>query len=165
MQSKIIQTMLTAVFLSIAGWLAPVAHAADVIEAKDFRLIGPNGELTAQLTTSREGTPALFFYDSSGRLKLNLGIYPEGPPGIILFDGNGQAAALLRLAEEDGSPVLVFKEDGQDKMIIGLHEKSILSPDGSTAPLSSTFLQIIIAAVVGLVAGLMGGRLSRPNRV
>jgi hypothetical protein len=41
------------------------SYAADIVTARDFQLIGPNGKMSAQLTTSGEGTPALFFYDKT----------------------------------------------------------------------------------------------------
>ena len=155
-----------AAFLLFLFSSAPV-FAEDIISGREFRLIDFNGKMTAQLTTSQEGTPSLFFYDASGKVKLNLGIYPDGAPGIILFDNNNQAAALLRLAEANGQPVLIFKEGGQDKMIIGLHSRSIIQPDQSVKVSFRgfpSFLELLILIITGLVAGFIGARLSSKER-
>ena len=144
-------------FLVILLTRANTTHAADVLTAREFQLIGPNGRMTAQLTTSQEGTPAFFLYDSSGKVKLNLAIYPDGAPGIILFDNHNQAAALLRLTDNNGHPVLVFKENGQDKMIVGLHNQSVIKPGNVLSSLPS-LSEIIITAIIGLIAGFIGSK-------
>ena len=41
--------------------------SASAVTSDDFQLVGPDGKVTARLTTSKEGTPALFFYDQHGK--------------------------------------------------------------------------------------------------
>lgn len=122
--------------------------AAETVTGTDFKLKDQNGNVTAQLTTSGEGTPALFFYDKQRVPRISIGLYQDGIPGIVLNDEQGNAAAILRLVQNDGNPVLVLKEDGQDKYII--------DTNGIPAQEDTSMLTIVLA----LGAGLMGGFLA-----
>jgi hypothetical protein len=147
------------------SWFIATAQAAEsgqAVISSDFRLQGPDGRMTAELTTSLEGTPSLFMYDHTGRVRLNLAIYPDGAPGIILNDESGQATAILRMATSQGQPVLIFKENGQDKMIIGLHPLSILSSTALSIGSSSFFsgFAMIGMLVMSFIVGGIGGMFS-----
>ncbi len=156
--------------------------AGNEYSATSFNLIGPNGRVTAQITSSVEGTPAIFFYDENNKVRLNLGIYPGGAPGVILMDKDGNAAAILRLTDDGHTPVLVMKEGGVDKKIIGLgqyDEKKIeINSDGNTAAKIETvsvrtttekrheYLLYVLAFGLGLIGAYIGGRIAtRPKRI
>ncbi len=144
------------------SWFAPTARAAEVspvVTSSDFRLQGPDGKVTAELTTSLEGTPSLFMYDKKGRVRLNVALYPDGAPGIILNDESGRASALLRMATSQGQPVLIFKENGEDKIVIGLHPLNMFSSTGvslGNSSFSSGFAMMGMI-VISFVAGGFGG--------
>ncbi len=121
--------------------------AAETVTSTDFKLKDQNGNVTAQLTTSGEGTPALFFYDKKQVSRISIGLYQGGIPGIVLNDEQGNAAAILRLVQNEGNPVLVLKEDGQDKYII--------DTSGIPSPEDTNVLTIILALGAGLLGGLL----------
>jgi hypothetical protein len=124
----------------------PISLAyAQTVRGTDFVLTSPNGNTTAQLTTSGEGTPALFFYDAAHTVRISIGLYPDGAPGVVLNDSTGKAAAIMRLTESRGNPVLVLKENGQDRLII----------DKSGVPTTSTPAALVV--ITGFLAGLVGG--------
>src|SRR5260370_7024402 len=68
---------------------AATTHPQDVVSASRIRLIDASGKVRAELATSGDGGPALFFYDSAGRNRLVLGLYspakrqpPPAPPNV-----------------------------------------------------------------------------------
>lgn len=133
---------------SIVFLILPLALAhAETVTGANFILTSPNGNTTAQLTTSGEGTPALFFYDAKHTVRISIGLYPDGAPGVVLNDDTGKAAAIMRLVESGGNPVLVLKENGQDRLII---DKSGVQ----------TRTLILLDVIAGFLAGLAGGFLS-----
>lgn len=149
---------LNIVVLSLLA-LPCVFVQAQTVTGTNFILTSPNGNTTAQLTTSGEGTPALFFYDAKHTTRISIGLYPDGAPGIVLNDDTGKASAILRLVESNGSPVLVLKENGQDQLIIdknGIPVKSspIFGSFGSflTGPI------LILIFIAGLIGGLVFAR-------
>lgn len=132
----------------------PVA-TAQTVTSTDFKLKDQNGNVTAQLTTSGEGTPALFFYDRKQVPRISIGLYQGGIPGIVLNDELGNAVAILRLVQNDGNPVLVLKEDGQDKYII--------DTNGIPTQKDDSLLTIILAISAGLVRGFLASYYTRPK--
>jgi hypothetical protein len=97
--------------------LLPQLSMAETVASDNFVLHDRSGKMTAELTTSGEGTPALFMFDSHGVIRVSIGLYPDGAPGVVLNDDKGLAGAILRLVESKGDPVLVLKENGQDRYI------------------------------------------------
>jgi hypothetical protein len=134
---------LLAIVVAVAGFL-PGLSSAQTVTGTNFELRGANGALTAQLTTSKEGTPGLFFFDSSGVPRISIGLYPDGAPGVVLNDAQGNAGALMRLVDTNGNPVVVLKENGRDKVII----------DKNGVPQNSSTLMTLLA---GFIAGIFGG--------
>ncbi len=139
-------TVVFMTFLSVIGYLPSVR--AQTIRGTDFVLTGPQGNITARLTTSGEGSPALFFYDAQNTVRLSVGLYSDGTPHIVLDDDSGRASAILRLVQNNGNPVLVLKENGQDKLVI---DKNGLPRRASP---------IAPSLVIGFAAGLIGGLLA-----
>lgn len=118
------------------------------ITGTDFVLSGPQGRVSARLTMSGEGSPALFFYDAQNTVRLSVGLYSDGTPSVVLDDAAGRASAILRLVGRAGNPVLVLKENGQDKLVIDKHGLPPQSPP------------IAPSLVLGFAAGLVGGLLA-----
>ncbi|HVM73589.1 MAG TPA: hypothetical protein VMU13_01780 [Candidatus Paceibacterota bacterium] len=120
---------------------------AQTVTGTNFELHGPNGALTAQMTTSSDGTPALFFFDPKRVVRISIGLYPDGAPGVVLNDSTGRAAAIMRLVDTGGNPVVVLKENGADKLIID--KNGVPSGTGSTS--------LMLTLFIGFVGGLLGG--------
>ena len=143
MNKAVFVLLLSAVLL-----VAPHAASAQTVTGTDFELKSASGTTTAQLTTSKEGTPALFFFDSHNVPRISIGLYPGGAPGIVLNDSQGRAAVLMRLLDTNGNPAVILKENGADKVVI----------DQSGVPLSTSNILIVIFA--GTAAGFCGGMLA-----
>jgi hypothetical protein len=62
------------------------------------------GRLRAMFGVTTDGV-GLTMYDSTGQLRLDLGLAPGGVPGLILLSERGEPVATLNLAQ-DGNPVL-----------------------------------------------------------
>jgi hypothetical protein len=139
--------------IAVSGVLSTFLLASTVfaqaVTSDDFVLKNTQGEVTARLTTSGEGTPALFFYDANKKVRISIGLYSDGVPGVVLNDENEKAGAIMRLVTNQGNPVVVLKENGQDKIII----------DKNGLPKSSTTSQIVPLALATLF-GFLGGLLS-----
>jgi hypothetical protein len=112
--------------------LVPEVSAAttiqqQVISASRVRLTDGSGKLRAELAMSGDGGPALFFFDSSGRNRLVLGLYSpaEGEyPFVVLNDTRQNAAGIFRLFGAREAPVVVLKNNGRDRSIYGLNPNS-----------------------------------------
>ena len=138
-------------FLSfILGFLYAVGYSsvsAQTLSSDNFVLKGANGKVTAQLTTSGEGTPALFMYDDNNVVRISIGLYAGGIPSVVLNDDTGKAGAIMRLVNNNGNPVLVLKESGQDKLII--------DKNGVPSKGLSTIVILILASLFGFIGGFV----------
>jgi hypothetical protein len=112
--------------------LTPLAVAAaatqqDVVSARRIQLIDAGGRTRAELAMSPNGGPGLFFYDTSGRNRLVLGLYAPAEseyPFVVLNDTQQQAAGIFRLFGGKETPVVVLKNKGRDRSIYGLNSSS-----------------------------------------
>lgn len=90
-------------------------------------LIDDAGKVRAQLAMSPSGGPGIFFYDTTGRSRLELGLYSPAEseyPFVVLNDTQQQAAGIFRLFGGRETPVLVLKNHGRDRSIYGLNPSS-----------------------------------------
>ena len=108
--------------------LMPHAAAAnvqqDVVTANRIRLTDASGKVRAELTMSRDGGPALFFFDTAGRNRLVLGLYAPAEseyPFVVLNDTKQNAAGIFRLFGGKETPVVVLKNQGRDRSVYGLN--------------------------------------------
>ena len=138
--------------------LFPALVSAETVSSENFILRDANGNMTAQLTTSGEGTPAFFMYDKAGVVRVSIGLYGDGAPGVVLNDNKGLAGAILRLVESHGDPVLVLKENGEDKKIIDVRGR-VAEP--ATAPASGG---VAYTFFVGILGGFVGTTLALKTR-
>jgi len=111
--------------------LMPPASAAtpqqDVVSAGRVRLVDAGGKVRAELAISKDGGPALFFFDSAGRNRLVLGLYSPAEsefPFVVLNDTQQHAAGIFRLFGGHETPVVVLKNQGRDRSIYGLNASS-----------------------------------------
>ena len=116
----------TYVVSRIDGGAISLARAAsqEVVSARRVQLVDSAGRTRAILAMSPDGGPGLFFYDTSGRNRLVLGLY--GPaeseyPFVVLNDGQQRAAGIFRLYGGKEAPVVVLKNGGRDRSIYGLN--------------------------------------------
>lgn len=142
--------MRTLFFIGFFLLIFPLSAWAQIVRSENFVLTDAAGNMTAQLTTGGEGTPALFFYDAHNIPRISIGLYGDGVPGIVLNDEKWNAGAILRLVDNAGNPVLVLKENGQDKYIIdknGVPAIPIASP--------SNLALLLIAFLWGMFWGFI----------
>lgn len=108
-------------------------HAAEArvsrqgIVSTSIALVDDSGKVRAQLAMSPSGGPGIFFYDTHGRSRLELGLYSPAEseyPFVVLNDTNQQAAGIFRLFGGRETPVVVLKNQGRDRSIYGLNPNS-----------------------------------------
>ena len=107
----------------------------DVVTATRIRLVDAAGKVRAELAMSRDGGPAMFFFDSAGRNRLVLGLYPPAEseyPFVVLNDTKQNAAGIFRLFGGRETPVVVLKNQGRDRSVYGLNA-------GTTEPFITNF--------------------------
>jgi hypothetical protein len=125
--------MLAHVDRVTSGAHVPAGAAAtqlEVLSVQSIRLIDPSGSVRAQLAMSPGGGPGIFFYDTQGRNRLELGLYSPAEseyPYVVLNDTKLRAAGIFRLYGGRETPVVVLKNEGRDRSIYGLNP-------GSTEP-------------------------------
>src|SRR5260370_25083289 len=79
---------------------AATTRPQDVVSAGRIQLTDAAGKVRAELATSGDGGPALFFYDSPGRNPMVLGLYSPAQgqtPSHALNDAQPHAARLFPL--------------------------------------------------------------------
>ncbi len=101
----------------------PVA-TQQVISAQRIQLMDTAGRARAELAMSQDGGPGIFFYDTKGRNRLELGLYSPAEseyPFVVLNDTQLRAAGIFRLYGGRETPVVVLKNQGRDRSIYGLN--------------------------------------------
>lgn len=106
---------------------AAAAPTQDVVSAYRIRLLDSTGKERAELGMSPDGAPGLFFFDTQGRNRLELGLYSPAEreyPFVVLNDTHHLAAGIFRLFGSRETPVVVLKNKGADRAIFGLNPNS-----------------------------------------
>ena len=104
-----------------------VATHQQVLSAQRIQLIDSTGRARAELAISADGGPGIFFYDTKGRNRLELGLYSPAEseyPFVVLNDTQLRAAGIFRLYGGSETPVVVLKNQGRDRSIYGLNPSS-----------------------------------------
>jgi hypothetical protein len=104
---------------------APVPQ--DAVSARRILLVDATGKVRAELAMSSDGGPGIFFYDTKGRNRLELGLYSPAEseyPFVVLNDTEHRAAGIFRLFGGRETPVVVLKNQGRDRSIYGLNPNS-----------------------------------------
>lgn len=105
----------------------PIATHQGVLSAQRFQLIDSSGRARAELAMSPNGGPGIFFYDTEGRNRLELGLYSPAEseyPFVVLNDTQQRAVGIFRLYGGSETPVVVLKNQGRDRSIYGLNPNS-----------------------------------------
>jgi len=115
--------------VSTSGGLSPgpIATHQEVLSAQRIQLIDSTGRARAELAMSPAGGPGIFFYDTKGRNRLELGLYSPAEseyPFVVLNDTQLRAAGIFRLYGGSETPVVVLKNEGRDRSIYGLNPNS-----------------------------------------
>ncbi len=103
------------------------AAPPEVISAHVIRMVDAGGRTRAELAMSPDGGAGLFFYDTKGRNRLELGVYSPAEsefPFVVLNDTHREAAGIFRLFGARETPVVVLKNQGADRSILGLNPTS-----------------------------------------
>lgn len=106
---------------------APATARNGTLFARRIALTDSAGRTRAELAMSPDGGPGLFFYDSSGKNRLVLGLYSPAEseyPFVVLNDKQLHAAGIFRLYGSKETPVVVLKNNGRDRSIYGLNPNS-----------------------------------------
>lgn len=131
--SGVLGGLFGAYLLSHFGRLEPRAQpvvtrvSQQEIISNRIALVDDGGKVRAQLAMSPSGGPGIFFYDSQGRSRLELGLYSPAEseyPFVVLNDTQQQAAGIFRLFGGHETPVVVLKNRGRDRSIYGLNPNS-----------------------------------------
>lgn len=105
----------------------PISTHQEVLSAQRIQLIDSTGRARAELAMSPNGGPGIFFYDTKGRNRLELGLYSPAEseyPFVVLNDTQLRAAGIFRLYGGSETPVVVLKNQGRDRSIYGLNPNS-----------------------------------------
>lgn len=97
--------------------LVLMGHSAEgrkVVEADQFVLRLPDGQVRGELNFVGDGAVRLALYDRDRTRRLQLVVaVPDGAPALTFYDKNSQPRALLAL-KNDGTPQLEFYDkDGR----------------------------------------------------
>lgn len=107
---------------------APMPRRAEIVSANRIQLIDAGGKVRAEFAMTAGNGPALSFYDSAGRNRLEMGLYSpaEGEaPSVVLNDAEQHAAGIFRLFGPHDTPVVVLKNGGRDRSVFGLNPNSL----------------------------------------
>ncbi len=115
-------------------WLAAAQHAAPLfadavaesgpVSVQSFTLVDAEGRQRVLMGTSREGSPAIWFFDRNGKARLNLGLYGDDNAFIVLNDDQERAVEILRTLGPKSAPFLVMKSEGRDRIVMGLADST-----------------------------------------
>jgi len=89
-----------------------IAKQQEVLSTQRIQLIDATGRVRAELAMSRDGGPGIFFYDTKGRNRLELGLYSPAEseyPFVVLNDTQRRAAGIFRLYGGSETPFVVLK--------------------------------------------------------
>jgi hypothetical protein len=139
--STITITLLTGTVIGLLLARLPVPPAAaapellpDVVRAKQFELVSPDGKKAAELMWSPTG-PHLVLYTSNGVACFDLGVAPVDKPQILVKDSNNKFVMAFGL-ERAGQPGLTFYDGGsaRTKVGVGPMGHALLSLTGKGGP-------------------------------
>jgi hypothetical protein len=120
-----ILALLTVVIAAIApAWLL-LAAPSGIAESKLWMVRDSAGTVRALFGLTRDGV-ALTMYDSTGQIRLDVGLAPDGTPGVLLLSDRGEPTAALNL-RHGGRPTLRLSD-------YATRERMDLDPTGLSGP-------------------------------
>lgn len=113
---------LLAVLLAAAtpAWLLSRSDPG-LVEGRLWMVRDQGGRVRAIFGVTADGV-GLSMYDSTGQMRLDLGLAPGGVPGLLLLSPRGEPVAALNL-QQDGGPALRLTD-------FGARQRIELRPDG-----------------------------------
>ncbi|MEZ4587783.1 MAG: hypothetical protein R2909_15440 [Gemmatimonadales bacterium] len=133
--SRLRWVALLAVILAAAtpAWLL-LGERPAIVESQLWMVRDSSGTVRALFGLTNDGV-ALTMYDSTGQVRLDLGLAPGGVPGLLLLSERGEPVAALNLRQE-GRPVLRLSDfaareriDLEPKGLVGLPPSEPTPPD------------------------------------
>jgi hypothetical protein len=100
---RVLGLMATALAAATPAWLL-LAGDAPLQEGQLWMARDGAGRVRAMLGITADGV-GLTMYDSSGQMRLDLGLAPGGIPGLVLLSPRGEPVATLNLNQQ-GVPTL-----------------------------------------------------------
>lgn len=97
--------------LGLVGWKSKV-ETVDTVAATRFELKDDSGRIAALLTMDTMGKPGMWFYNSSGKKRIQLGFAGDSDAGLWSFDANETQMINIH-ADDKGNPeVMCMQADG-----------------------------------------------------
>lgn len=126
---KRVRILALLAFAVAAGALAWGLFERDlpIAEARMWQVRDAQHRVRAMFGVS-EGGVGLTMYDTSGQIRLDVGLAPNGGPGLVLLSSSGGAVATLNLTR-DGVPSLRLANPGDQTRIQ-------LSPAAGASPIT-----------------------------
>ena len=100
--------------------VAQTTSAVSVVSTRTLEVVGADGRRQLVMGTGTEGSPGIWIYDRSGKVRLSLGLYGDNNASIVLNDESEQAVEIFRTVGPHSVPVLVMKAQGRDRIVMGL---------------------------------------------
>jgi hypothetical protein len=113
-----------------------VAGGADVIEARQIVLLGPDGQPRGEWAVDPEGNSTLSMLDREQRQRLTLTVRGEGYPGLSLSNTAGQRRVALGLLPDETASLVFADGGGVARNVLGLvrgDAASLVLADGNGA--------------------------------
>jgi hypothetical protein len=98
----------------------PSRVTADVIEAGEIVLVGPDGQRRGEWGVEGNGDARLFILDDDGRRRLTLSVADGGVPGISLANAAGQRRVALGLLSDETTSLVFADRGGIPRAVLGL---------------------------------------------
>ena len=92
-----------------------VEKVADLITAREFRLVDKDGKRRARLAVSADGALRLLLFDGNTTARAGLMVLPDGSPNLLLRDKDGTVRTGLAVSGTDGMAVFAMFEKGGKK--------------------------------------------------
>ena len=127
MQSRRIMFLVTALNVALGAglWLGVLGATPggagpvpqDVVRASEFQLVNDDGAVVAQLYLGEDGSGNVRLRDTSGTVRVKLGVDVDGS-GLILFDGEDDPEPGVWAASDDKGTRITLAEDGEKDRVL-----------------------------------------------
>ena len=89
-------------------------HPPDTVEAKEFVLVGPNGERRGIFQVNDQGTAAIYLNDENGKQRTELTVTAGGRASLGFYDAAGNQRVVVGegASPQDETGIGVFSADG-----------------------------------------------------
>ncbi|MBX3145622.1 MAG: hypothetical protein KF785_02535 [Gemmatimonadales bacterium] len=102
----------TAVGLTLRG------QSDTIVEGRLWLAKDDQGRTRAMFGVTNDGV-ALTMYDSTGQMRLDVGLTQHGAPGLVMLTNRGEPALTLNLSEGSGPTVRMIDPAAQTRLELG----------------------------------------------